>query len=453
MSCPRRDPLEEEVLERIRPSRGQVLVLSRLYSGIRGVLEGCVKHRGLDAVIEPVGSYAKGTMLSDKWEIDVFILFRGVSDEWITRHAERLLLECLSPRYPVVLKYSQHPYVTVSLMGLEADVVPAILVDRPRRRGLGVERTPFHTRYVASRLSDCQRDDVRLLKSFLKGIGVYGAEQRVRGFSGYLAELLVIAYGSFRRVLEEASRWRPPVYVDPEGSGDLGRLRRRYPESPLIVVDPVDPERNAAAAVSMRSLAVFVEAARLYLESPSRSFFHAFPLTPGPGVDYAVIRVECRAPYHVEPPENVWGKLRRAASRLEGFLRSHGFKPVYSVVDTDEASTATIEVAVEALNLPPFEYVEGPYPWDPGGRPEKFIAARLSRGEPVWVAESGRLAGLRRRRYTSALEAAEAWLEETGSRLLKGSCRATVSGCPGGSAACKPTPGWLLAARRPRGTR
>ncbi len=37
---------------------------------------------------------------------------------------------------------------------------------------------------------------------------------------------------------------------------------------PLIVVDPVDPHRNVAAALSLQTLSEFVVASRNYLEKP-----------------------------------------------------------------------------------------------------------------------------------------------------------------------------------------
>jgi tRNA nucleotidyltransferase (CCA-adding enzyme) len=112
--------------------------------------------------------------------------------------------------------------MTLVMSGLEADIVPSTEVGDPSKSGekLSVERTPLHTRYVKSRLSECMKDDVRLLKSFFKSIGVYGAESHVGGFSGYVCELLVIRYGSFRKVLEAISRWGPGVYVDVEGKED-----------------------------------------------------------------------------------------------------------------------------------------------------------------------------------------------------------------------------------------
>jgi len=443
MSCPSRTPLEEEVLEHIRPTRAQVAVLSRFYEAIRGALGSCIA--GVEFRVEPVGSFAKGTLLRDKWEIDVFVLYRGVGDEWVTSEGARLIRECLGRRFPTVEKYSQHPYVTVKLMGLEADVVPALWLEKPRPRGLGVERTPFHTRYVLSRLTPCLREDVMLLKSLLKGVGVYGAETRIRGFSGYLAELLVIAHGGFRPLLEAASQWRPPVYVDPEGLGYRARLESRYPDSPIIVVDPVDPERNAAAAVSLESLATFILAARAYLEHPTRSFYHVFPpeSSPPPPPRAALLRVECRGDYTAEPPENLWGKARRLAESLASQLRHAGFKPAMASFETDEATRVEITVLLESGELPEYEYVEGPEAWGPRERVLSFARARLARGEHVWVAPSGRLAGLRKRRWRRADDLARDWLPIAEKALAARDCQASLEDC-GVNGACEPTPGWLV---------
>src|SRR2546428_7726581 len=49
---------------------------------------------------------------------------------------------------------------------------------------------------------------------------------------------------------------------------------------PLVVVDPVDGNRNVASAVSAEQLATFVHAAREYLAKPSDRFFFPRPLKP-----------------------------------------------------------------------------------------------------------------------------------------------------------------------------
>ncbi len=436
MRCEGRGRLEEEVLEGLRPSKAQLLLISKFYSLIEGKLKACLRDRGLTAKIEVEGSYAKGTMLSDKWEIDVFVLIRGVDDRWIMEEAEDLLRECLKP-LPLTAKYSQHPYVTIHLLGLEADVVPALWLDKPRPKGMGVERTPFHRMYVSSRLDECLADDVRLLKSFLKGIGVYGAETWTGGFSGYLAELLIIWSGGFRRVIEEISGWKPGIYIDPEGVGDRERLYNKYRGSPIIVVDPVDPERNAAAAVTLKSLAIAVTAAKLYREKPSKSFFHLYrprgsPVTEG----LEVVIGECKGSYWQMPPQDVEGRLKRLESSLRNYLSMEGFRVVKVGSTWDGWSRIALYVALESIKQPSLEVVRGPPAWINSGDLIRFISKRRERGEQVWIGDDGSLYGLKYRKYTSAIDAVKAWINKSPLPSTTHGCR--VVACPGRGCS-----GWL----------
>src|SRR5207244_3595868 len=102
------------------------------------------------------------------------------------------------------------------------------------------------------------------------------AEAKVLGFSGYLCELLVLKYGSFRGVLENSLSWRPTTVLE------LDRPPARTFTEPLVVVDPVDPNRNVASAVGVEQMATFVHAARAYLQAPHERFFFPRPLKPLP---------------------------------------------------------------------------------------------------------------------------------------------------------------------------
>ncbi len=442
-----RGGIEEWVLERVRPTELQLKLLSRLYSLVRKPLERCeaLKGAGFEWRVSLQGSAAKGTLLSDKWEIDVFLLLDS-DKEWINEQGEDLLRSCLAG-LPHIVRYSEHPYLTVSLMGMQADVVPArLLIDA--REARGVERTPFHTDYVKAKISADKQlaDEVRLLKSFLKGIGVYGAETHISGFSGYLAELLTITFGGFREVLKEASRWRPTVYIDPEGVGDESSLRRRYPESPMIVVDPVDPTRNAAAAVSRRSLAAFIAAAKMYLESPSRSFFHVAQRPRRASRSLPGLAVLMRGRFYEYPPEAVWGRLKRIAESLSRSLSAMGFKILYHAYYTDEALRAAVYVGLEAVRLPSIEHLRGPLAWHRAERVVSFKAKRVSEGGWIWVGVEGVIEGARPRRVTSAYEAAQ---EIVGRLALPpGTEKLEVYECPWPGGACG-LPGWVEELRDP----
>src|SRR5947199_259578 len=84
----------------------------------------------------------------------------------------------------------------------------------------------------------------------------------------------ILKNGTFRGVLEASLSWRPGIVLE------LDRAPARTFPEPLTVVDPVDPNRNVASAVSVEQLATFVHAAREYLESPSERFFFPRPLKP-----------------------------------------------------------------------------------------------------------------------------------------------------------------------------
>jgi len=262
--------LESRVLEKIKPTAEEIESINNAANALKKEVEDYVKEHGIDAEIRFVGSYAKGTYLSDP-DIDLFILFPetaplkeleaiGLSiGEAIMKDGEKM--------------YSEHPYTRGKYRDMDVDLVPSYAIKTTDKLRTAVDRTPFHTRYIFDNLKDSQKDEVRLLKKFMKGIAVYGAEPNTRGFSGYLCELLVIHYGSFLKVLEGAVGWKEGtiISVDKKGPPIMG---------PLVVYDPVDLKRNVASAVHLDTMALFIVAAKAYLSSPSEKFF--FPLDREP---------------------------------------------------------------------------------------------------------------------------------------------------------------------------
>ena len=376
-----RTGVEEEVLSKIRPSweerrRAEEAAREAIYAADTALrLAG---FRGYELRLE--GSFAKDTWLSGELDFDIFALFnRDQCREAVREFAARVEPVLRKLGYSVELKYAQHPYLRFLVQGFWAELVPGCRARRPEDVVTPVDRTPLHTEFIRSRLKPWQRDEVRLLKSFMKGIGVYGAEMAIRGFSGYLAELLVARYQCFRRVISHAANWHPPVYIDLEGSRE-GRDKPAAKDSVMVFPDPVDPRRNAAAAVSKKSLAVFILASKLYTEAPCREFFHRFqppPPRPLPWLwgrrlsNLLLIRVE---PGKRVPPENMWGIAARLHSIVEKALVNHGFRLRYSSHTVDEDSlNAYILVEAEATTLPDPMLRVGPPSWAPLGRVKGFL--------------------------------------------------------------------------------
>ncbi len=406
------EDIEEEVLRVLKPSLVQIKLLNNFYRLIKDRMVRCLTRRGLNAIVEPEGSFAKNTLLSDKWELDIFVLFKDVDESWILNNAEILLRECLEG-LPISIRYAQHPYVTVHLMGMQADVVPAKFIKKPTGK-LGVERTPFHTRYVRKKIRENPRiaDEIRLLKSFLKGIGAYGAESSIGGFSGYLAELLVIYYGSFRRTLEEVSNWKPGIFIDIENIGNEDFLKRKYKDSVLIVVDPVDPERNVAASVTLEKFSTFILSARTYLNKPCKNYFHIYShkreYSSRRGLFKDVLSrtiiVYLEGDYERLPRDSLLGKLKRLATYITRELRLYNFNVIRYKFYTDEVTKAAIVFELESLIKPKTELLKGPYSWDALERTLKFLRKRISEKGYVWVNDEGMLIGVRERRFTKATD-------------------------------------------------
>jgi tRNA nucleotidyltransferase (CCA-adding enzyme) len=316
------ETLEASVLRRIRPSEEEIGHVRRVAERLVAAVDATGQARGM-----VVGSVARNTWVSGDRDLDVFILLApSISRDELERRG-LAIARCIAQEYGGEYreKYAEHPYINTSVDGLDVDLVPCYAVERATEIQSAVDRTPFHTRYVEQKIGTFA-DDVLLLKQFTKCGGVYGSDQMTEGFSGYLCELLVLACRGFLPLLIAAAAWRPPVLIDLEGHAT------KTFEEPLIVVDPVDPGRNVAAAVSLTRMAEFIELARGYLADPSKKFFE--PLLP-----VAIEREECERiladretsmvgiVLDTPPliPEVVVPQLRKSLESVRGLLERNGF--------------------------------------------------------------------------------------------------------------------------------
>ncbi|MCW3978283.1 MAG: CCA tRNA nucleotidyltransferase [Candidatus Bathyarchaeota archaeon] len=385
----------------------------------RGVEEGLTRElvdAGFDAFTEVHGSVARGTWLSGERDVDVFMVLDGGYDRGVLPEVLDVVKGYVGEGW--VEAYAEHPYIVAEVDGFRADFVPCFRVDP--RQGLisSTDRTPLHTRYVAEQLSAEARDEVRLLKKFMKGVEVYGAEVRIGGFSGYLCELLVIHLGTFGAVLERASSWKGGEVLDLMGDADADTLRKRFRE-PLIVPDPVDPGRNVASAVSETSFWTFAAAARAFLEEPDERFF--FPVEAEVDARALLDEIRGRGPSllfvavedgEADVPDVLWGQLYRAEKALSGLLSKAGFGVFRSATWSDEASRHVLVFELEDPVLPGTEKRMGP-PVVMEADSGRFVEAHLGAGGTVsgpwidggrWWVETRRPETEARRLVASALE-------------------------------------------------
>src|SRR3989338_8188035 len=265
--------IHSEVLKKIKPSHDEVERVKRFVGQLLSVSKTV---SGLDAVI--VGSIGKFTWLAGDHDIDLFMMLdSSVPREELERlgleYGKRITEE-LSGKWKI--KYAEHPYTNAVIRGFDVDIVPCYRIRYNEKIKSAVDRSPLHLQYVLDHVKPAMIDDVRLLKQFCKGIRVYGSDTKNQGFSGYICELLVLQYGSFEKVLEAASQWKPPFVINVERH--LGVPLTRFKDQPFVIIDPIDAERNVAAALGAENFLRFISSAKSYKSKPALGFF--FPTPP-----------------------------------------------------------------------------------------------------------------------------------------------------------------------------
>ncbi|MFO7791936.1 MAG: CCA tRNA nucleotidyltransferase [Candidatus Saliniplasma sp.] len=253
--------LEQEVLDKIKPKKELKSEVKYVSSDLKKKIEDELNNQ---YEAEVVGSVAKDTYLKDP-DIDVFVLFpTSVSKDQMESMVLKVGNEILEN---TETRYAEHPYIFGRYEGFKTDIVPCYKISDISEMKSSVDRTPFHTEYISGNLPEDLKDHVRLLKGFLKGIGAYGAESKVWGFSGYLCELLVLYYGGFNKVLEGSQGWKSGEVLsfDEDNTAEF--------DDPFIFIDPVDPDRNVASALSSEKMYLFMYASKRYLDSSSERFF------------------------------------------------------------------------------------------------------------------------------------------------------------------------------------
>lgn len=326
---------------------------------------------GFDADVMPVGSAVRDTWLPSNYELDIFVLFpkevggKDILGELIREIAKKAFEEYTQ-------NYAEHPYAVVKLGRFSIDLVPAYRIKEGEKIVSPVDRTPLHNAYVVSRLRSPQ--EVRLLKAFLKSIDAYGAEERVGGFSGYLCELLIVHYGEFLKLVEAAAEWKPPVFIDLENHLGDDYASILFPNSPLVVIDPVDPRRNVAAALTLTQFSRFRVAARAFLLNPSIEFFERGVRPYGLKIRSKVLEEELRRRGthllivelsrldDMEPlsKELLWSQAKKLSRVLLEELTKYGFDPLWASGWTDESSTIVVAAEIPHLLLPSMEKRVGP---------------------------------------------------------------------------------------------
>ncbi len=390
------------VLRKIIPSekeRTEVLSLAAL---LVEKVKKAAEEAGVELIVRVEGSVAKDTWLKGEPDIDVFMQFPISTPREAFGAIGLNIAKAVTEGSKSVERFAEHPYLEAYVNSTRVNIVPCYQT-KPNEWRSATDRTPYHTDFVKPRLNAGVISQIRLLKRFMKGIGIYGAEIKVGGFSGYLCELLTLQYGTFIDVVKAAAAWTKPWVID-----YLGHYRGRENELqkifayPLVVVDPVDSGRNVASAVRQERLIEFVAASRRFLKHPMEEFFHPKRLTVPSAKQFSKTMkaretaIVCITFGDVKAvPDILWGQLYKTQRSVHNVLAENGFHLVNEAVWSNETNLNLLLFEAENRFLPLVKKHTGP-PLEKRLECEKFLrkhfessttisGPRLERGR--WVVE------------------------------------------------------------------
>jgi tRNA nucleotidyltransferase (CCA-adding enzyme) len=394
--------VENEVLIRVKPSPDERKKLLVVVDELLGKVNATALTSGIHGIrAKLVGSAARGTWTSGTHDLDIFIPFPvHTSRDELEKYGLMIAREIAKDADRFEERYAEHPYINMNYKGFDVDVVPCFAVDSASNIKSAVDRTPFHNEFVKEHIRGIE-DEVLKLKQFMKGTGVYGSELRTQGFSGYLSELLVIRYGSFIEVVSSACDWKPGIVIDLQEHGSVEH------NEPLVVVDPTDPKRNVAAALSLNMFARFIDVCCSYKENPSLDFFFPAPEIPLTDKEMlemvseresSFVAIVFRKPDIVD--DVLYPQLDKMEASVRALLEQYGFIVLNSGRWAGKEAIVMIELS--CARLPCVKKHRGPPVWE-RKHAQSFISKyRGSEGSFAFYIEDGNYVADIKRKFLAA---------------------------------------------------
>ncbi len=409
------DKITDKVLKLIKPTVRDLQKLKSIEKEIKDEIYSYKIPQIMD--VKTGGSFAKDTNLKKDMDIDIFILIDKETNE---HEFEKIALDvgfkCLKEYQPIT-RYSEHPYVEGFVFlnknnnkeHVKINVVPCYSVEKGAWKS-PADRSQYHTEYMKKMLKSEQKNQIRILKAFLKGIGIYGAELSIAGLSGYVTEVLVLKYGNFKNVIKNIAMIKKKgevIAIDNITNNDISKKF----QSPIIIIDPVDSNRNLGTAISSESLSRFIFGARALLKNPSLEFFRINSNKKQLSLDKNLQKISQLLPYilviefkfKIRSSDIIWGQLKKLTKSLDQRLNDKEFVTIKSECYIFNTNSAKLLFLLKFINLSPFLQKKGPSIFM-----EKevfqFVKKNKETSSILWIEEDMSLVCLKRREDTNALK-------------------------------------------------
>ena len=329
----------------VQPSKKEVQEVSSIAKEIISK----IKIKDAKAVLG--GSGAKNTWLPGKKEIDIYVKFNYKKYKDKSDKLSELVYPKIKKTFKKVQKlHGSRDYFQVFKDNFTIEIIPILDIKKADEAKNITDISQLHVDYVKkhSKLAN----EIRLAKTFAKAQEVYGAESYIRGFSGYVLELLVINYGGFKKLVNTASKWKELTVIGKKE--DVASLNYSKKVSPLILIDPVQSSRNAAAALSDEMYNKFIGVCKNYSKKASDDYFH--PKKHSFKSDHNSILLEVKPKSGKQ--DVVGAKLLKAFEHIKRKLEENDFKIKDSKWHWNKIALFSYEL--ESSILDEFKEVKGP---------------------------------------------------------------------------------------------
>ena len=423
-----------DVSKRITPSSEEQAKINKVLSEFSSKLNKQLRKKRVKVFIG--GSLAKKTLVKrDKgYDIDIFILFPYKMSSQSHKLADILEKILKKAKIKTIRLHGSRDYFQCKFKGLSIELIPILEIKKPSQALNITDISPLHVTYILKQIKKKKKlaDEIRLAKAFCYGSECYGAESYIRGFSGYVLEVLICYYGSFLNFVKKASKWKLPtkkenkIIIDSEKyyknkKQVFSELNEAKLHSPIILIDPVQKERNASAALSYKTFSKFIKACKDFLKNPSERFFfkEKFDIE-----SWKKKASKTKAKFVIVKAVSTKQKLDIAGAKLKKFyeflfflLKKQGFKVIKGEFDFSE----------QTLNAVFYFIVEEPEKYYLVGGPplkidKKYIKAFKKKWKGAFV-KKGRLWVKTKREISSVKELAKLisknQLKEMGIKQIK----------------------------------
>ena len=336
------------------------------------------------------GSYAKGTWLSKDADIDIFVRFKkSTIEEKFKKISKQIGFNSLK-KYSPYVRYSDHPYVEAKIKNTKINVVPFYDVKIGEWKS-AADRSTFHTKFMQKSLTSKMKNDVRILKTFLKSNGIYGAEIAKQGFSGYVSEVLILHFGSFENMIKSISKIKENQVI--------GKTSKKF-ETSIVIIDPIDNNRNLAAAISNENIGKFVLICRGLKNKGTLDFFKEKKLKISKKYWENLLVIKFN--FEIRSPDIIWGQIKRATSSLSTQLELGGFNVLRSKSYTDQKNQVYLFFFLESSRINEIYLKDGPDFFREDSS-KSFISKNLGNTELMWIGNNGKIISVEKRKQTDAV--------------------------------------------------